>query len=81
MAVKSNYIKPKFRKESNPKIGLLALFPMKTTKDSFDSYKDKVNRCREKLINQKHIVDDIETNDVKNDTPAFIKTYENKTKK
>ena len=37
MAVKSNYIKPKFKKESNPKVGLLALSTDLTIERDFNS--------------------------------------------
>ena len=37
MNIKSNYIKPKFKKESNPKIGLLALSTDLTIERDFNS--------------------------------------------
>ena len=37
MKIKSNYIKPKFRKESNPKVGLLALSTDLTIERDFNS--------------------------------------------
>ena len=37
MTIKSNYIKPKFKKESNPKIGLLALSTDLTIERDFNS--------------------------------------------
>ena len=37
MNIKSNYIKPKFKKETNPKIGLLALSTDLTIEKDFNS--------------------------------------------
>ena len=37
MTVKSNYIKPEFKKESNPKVGLLALSTDLTIERDFNS--------------------------------------------
>ena len=37
MKIKSNYIKPKFKKESNPRIGLLALSTDLTIEKDFSS--------------------------------------------
>ena len=37
MNIKSNYIKPKFKKESNPKVGLLALSTDLTIEKDFNS--------------------------------------------
>ena len=37
MKIKTNYIKPKFKKESNPKVGLLALSTDLTIEKDFNS--------------------------------------------
>ena len=37
MTIKSNYIKPEFKKESNPKVGLLALSTDLTIERDFNS--------------------------------------------
>ena len=42
MTIKSNYIKPKFKKESNPKVGLLALSTDLTIEKDFNSICNKL---------------------------------------
>jgi len=42
MTIKSNYIKPKFKKESNPKVGLLALSTDLTIERDFNSICNKL---------------------------------------
>ena len=46
MKIKSQYIKPKFKKEYNPKVGLLALTTDLTIEKDFNSICQSIaNRC------------------------------------